>query len=131
MKTNEVRLGNLFKDKLTGAILEVDEIRRETVFFQTKSGPLPDGWEAGPIPLTPELLELCGFIRSNWVEHKGQKVFILREIFEIEIDKGKFFFEGWELKGTLHELQNLFFGLTGEELPINIKTLQNGYETQV
>lgn len=63
--------------------------------------------ELQPIPLTPEILEKCG---------KTDKRFQL----EFSIMEGRF----WYLKHYelfyLHQLQNLYFALTGEELTVNL-----------
>jgi hypothetical protein len=89
-----------------------------------------DNWSFEPISLTPEILERCGFSKVN-----NQNIWNAYE-------KGKYRIEDLALENTysfrlkvnpnesyyladvnyLHELQNLFFALTGEEL--EIKELQ-------
>lgn len=71
-----------------------------------------------PIPLTPEVLEKCGFVgvksRVNDSIHKYRKGGI--EIFLPEY--GFCYYDGdcWTIVKSLHQLQNLYFALTGEEL---------------
>ena len=70
-----------------------------------------------PIPLTPEILEKCGFEKKGkryskgWVylwEQENNIVFALSEMYE---------FVGDYLPcKSLHQLQNLYYALTGEEL---------------
>lgn len=82
--------------------------------------------EGSPIPLTPEIFKQCGF-RSN------HKVPFSIERFCVYTLGSGYLFE-WSKKddqfGTpatnfkyLHELQNLFYALHGEELPVNVKKL--------
>lgn len=74
--------------------------------------------EHEPIPLTPELLERCGFrkLSNEWVIQGPEYL----EYFEMRYDK--FYYTGGEGvcfgKGCeyLHQLQNLYFALTGTEL---------------
>jgi len=74
-----------------------------------------------PIPLTPEILEKCGFEWSIYHQawHKQGFVFDLSER-----SVGGFFMHKSRLNSEiicpeiqyLHQLQNLYFSLTGEEL---------------
>lgn len=75
-----------------------------------------------PIPLTPEWLERCGFKRMNagWINDSGSLSFYDKDS---ETGNGVYKME----YGTrnyaagflyLHQLQNLYFALTGEELEI-------------
>jgi hypothetical protein len=84
-----------------------------------------------PIPLTPELLEKCGFVRSQdedensltlvngrktfkWVEGNDDDYFLI-----YQTDCGLDYNTAFELE-HLHQLQNLYYALTGEELEINL-----------
>lgn len=86
------------------------------------------------IPLTPEILEKCGFksyIRNYWVNEKQQYEAIhyyeKKQLIDFYFDKFKrnkwvsdrlFMFDyGIEY---LHQLQNLYFAMTGEELEVNL-----------
>jgi hypothetical protein len=81
------------------------------------------------VPLTPEILEKCGF--KKWdkfnifsIEFKnGNEI-------QIDLNKGEVFLGGSESCVSnmgfysnakyLHQLQNLYFALTGEELEVNL-----------
>ena len=39
----ELRLGNLFQDRLTGRILTVDSLSKENIVFDQHGEPLPEG----------------------------------------------------------------------------------------
>jgi len=77
-----------------------------------------------PIPLTPEILEKCGFKlygKNNWF-------YIFEENFSIEYTNylGEFYYFmcGYSYSHSkieyLHQLQNLYFALTGNEFEINL-----------
>ena len=86
------------------------------------------------VPLTPEILEMCGF--ENWgkfYEHSDTIVYVMHNIidgssnFEIQIDGVNKFYPCidneaycWSEFKYLHQLQNLYFALTGYELEINL-----------
>lgn len=82
-------------------------------------------YQLDPIPLTPEILEACGFVQSN----EFDDTFRLNEL-DIYYRKG---YCEWVVddrgdnEGTrprfikhLHQLQNLFHSLTGQELEIKL-----------
>jgi hypothetical protein len=85
-----------------------------------------------PIPLTPEILEKCGFEKDadpyNWANPDWDIYRIKR--MSIGVKEGMFawynrsdddFYSSYypELK-FLHQLQNLYFSLTGEELEVKL-----------
>lgn len=74
-----------------------------------------------PIPLTPEVLEKCGFDYTESLHRLGE--------LEIGYDNEDFMLMQYSLRYKkaiilkvkyLHQLQNLYFALTGEELTINL-----------
>lgn len=73
-----------------------------------------------PIPLTPEILKKAGFVYSaapiTGVIHysKGDVKFIVRD--------GGYSFYSWHKTSVkfVHQLQNLYFDLTGEELEVKL-----------
>lgn len=79
----------------------------------------PDGiltWFS-PIPLTPEILEKCGFVKYEPMMYR------LKEGWHwIAVDTNSLYINGKQvvLIEYLHQLQNLYFALTGEELTINL-----------
>jgi hypothetical protein len=68
-----------------------------------------------PIPITTEILEKCGFYRID-SELAGENLWFHSPI-HIYVLNNKFQHDGYdrEIK-SLHQLQNLHFALTGEEL---------------
>jgi hypothetical protein len=114
MNTNELRIGNLCQDKISGALLKVSFYVIDRNLF-----PLQPGWQAEPIPLTEEWLLRFGF------EKNDNNQFILMEgSVDILFNKD---LNGWTCDGInfsinmtehVHQLQNLYFVLTGEELKL-------------
>ena len=74
-----------------------------------------------PIPLTPEILEKCGFDGDEMlIKHSGNQVYLS---FSIKDKTVSLWVEGHYKFGKckyLHELQNLFFANFGEELNIEL-----------
>jgi len=107
MKSSELRIGNLIN--VNGEIQEVCDI------------PLPENCtdkNTKPIPLTEEWLLKFGFERSGLYNVKSQ-VYIYDE--HGLVDTGyeyRFNYTEMKLK-YVHQLQNLYFALTGEELTIS------------
>lgn len=119
MKASELRVGNWVRCK---------------IYNGTKDVILPFTWQESkyihlfePIPLTPEILEKCGFevrtYKTNGVEktHYSDSRnicidHVLKKVFVLGLHQG-YEDEVWIKKiEHLHQLQNLFFALTGEEL---------------
>lgn len=106
---NELRIGNWynhngeFKQATPNTILEVWEADRIWVM---------------PIPLTPEILERAGFefytYCDCWVIETTTGEIILSDKYILQSTDSitQLYF--------LHQLQNLFFALTGEELKIEL-----------
>lgn len=69
------------------------------------------------IPLTPELLKRCGFEKGiNNPDYHDLRFFVLTKI-EEGYRLRNCDYPGRDIK-YLHQLQNLYFALTGEELTI-------------
>ena len=124
IKVNELRIGNYILND--GCVCTIDQLNGKGFTYCgliTKQGnQITAHYDLiKPIPLTEELLLKCGWVRS-FIEG----LFRIESV-EIEIIKGKFYPSisvgeyhiGKELK-SLHQLQNLYFALTGEELEIKI-----------
>lgn len=114
MKANEVRIGNWVYDLKFQSNLQFRSFFGLCNFEQS-----PDDFQ--PIPLTPEILKKAGFVKEglryskDWVylwQDGNNIVFALAEM--------------QEAIGTflpvkfVHQLQNLYFAFTGEELEINL-----------
>ncbi len=126
----ELRIGNLFQFSVKGEIQywDICDIMTnpfEVYFTQNDQYNYSDNLQ--PIPLTEELLVKCGFVKlydgsSEWSINEDFLTFII-EHFEYT---NAYHFTGGE--GVrfgvgckyLHQLQNLYFALTGEELTINL-----------
>jgi hypothetical protein len=122
MKANELRLGNLLQDKVTKSFLIVTDLSESAIttkVIDRTNYPLPDGWQAEPIYLTPEILGKAGFVYVSDKTFESKK-------FDIWVSEanGKYTFTGRPDGGLLieftHQLQNLIFALTGEELNIQL-----------
>lgn len=113
IQANELRIGNCFLNPNTGKVIRCtcEDISDIQNGYKTRL----------PIPLTPEILEKCGF-KHTW-----------GDIYELEDGFGVYasLRNGWmvsqsrdisNIKGAdyLHQLQNLYFALTGEELKIKL-----------
>jgi hypothetical protein len=78
-------------------------------------------FEIKPIEITPKILRKCGFVKKVAIYENGKLLaFIGSEGVRIALNLEQF--ENPELRTIhyLHELQNLFFCLTGEELKIEL-----------
>ncbi len=75
-----------------------------------------------PIPLTEEILLKCGFEKhsvTGWFMGKGRTITIDLKIGLIYIN-GNIVSKNKNLFRYLHQLQNLYFALTNEELTVNL-----------
>jgi hypothetical protein len=72
-----------------------------------------------PVPLTPEILEKCGFERLDRFFEKDEIILLL-----VGGDTILYYYSTKSDKRTeiqyLHQLQNLYFALVGEELNIEL-----------
>lgn len=130
MESRELRIGNLFIEEHSGKIIKVIGLEEKRIVF---SGMFLDKWQAKPIPLTEEILLKCGFEKFresiNWSDWKlGDYRFHFRpkkdcaNCFGIQIAGSSghnITYFNWNLK-YLHQLQNLYFALTGEELEVKL-----------
>ena len=129
MEANELRLGNLCeyfiqdnveKDYWVKNKIDIQDLElclKEKEYFNKLYR---------PIPLTPEILEKCGFERLTTKSENGYKasVYSYRGKFSLTVlfDDGKLSVSFWQgnEKQYLHQLLNLIFSLTGEELTVNL-----------
>lgn len=119
----ELRLGNMVMDKISGEWMEVFEISENITahVINREKYPLPDGWQMAPIPLSEDILEKSGFEPYNddglW-RCIGWESFTLQNRY---LSDAGFNAKLWNedimpVITSLHQLQNLYFALTGEEL---------------
>jgi hypothetical protein len=121
MTQNEFRIGNYVTDSKTGKSVTVDGIQftgrivtHDESYDDWKRGIEPVG-----IPLTPEILEKAGFVgddsRNDFYKDDFRVAFHIHDgVIEWRNER---LHEGLI---PLHQLQNLYFALTGEELPIEL-----------
>ena len=124
MKTSELRIGNYLNGR-KGPVT-VTEIRENN---RVKIKENPSNFTVGdclhPIPLTEEWLLRFGFIAKNWYsnfEHWSDTWFQLSSsVIKANKERSCFYFDNEminiEIK-YVHQLQNLYFALTGEELTL-------------
>lgn len=123
IKANEIRTGNIYHFPFHDEnVTVIGYGKRESdgefrVQFETKGGILFESLSAlQPIPLTPEILEKCGFekVEKLWgIIYERDRI---RFSQDLNICKQK----GLTIENritSLHQLQNLFFVLTGEDIP--------------
>lgn len=110
-KANELRLGNWVLWETEYAL--INGIYAVEVFFKCGDSSLINNISG--IPLTPEILEKAGFIKCSCGGYKTPEL-------HLYIDKDGFMFDKKYRIGIkyLHQLQNLIFALTGEELTVNL-----------
>lgn len=117
IEARELRIGNFFIEENSGEIIKVIGLEEKRIVF---SGMFLDKWQSKPIPLTEEILLKCGF-----TERYDEVFFIATGYVEIIYLKGELYLsiEGQLLPlqcEHLHQLQNLYFALTGEELEVKL-----------
>jgi len=125
VKAQEIRIGNYFKTEigLIGKVLSFHESKvtmkmpHSTSVIHTKPQFRP-GLDIDPIPLTPEILEKAGWEKFAGVFSKNE--WALRE----DAPGYEFNSPYWRTGGIsvqyVHQLQNLYFALTGQELEIKM-----------
>lgn len=129
IQANELRLGNLV-NMYGGESTKPTKLDALGLvhIYEHELKPEVLGWvkTVNPIPLTVQILEAAGFVDVNYKE--GKEFIHTGGRFSVEIKNGKFlvlssikqiFFSLCYVE-HLHQLQNLFFALTGEELEINL-----------
>lgn len=126
LKSNELRIGNLFMDKYSKQTFPVLEILRNgNVVFDFETDKI---WQAQEIILTEKWLRKFGaesYFTSDPQERQASKAFKFGDIIihMCNEDVEEFMFESFEFIKikTVHELQNLYFYLTQQELFIKNK----------
>ena len=126
MEANTLRIGNLLQDQF-GNLLKVIELTEKSIVtsvIDRSKYPLPDGWKAQPIPLSEDILLKLGFEKDEYdIERpmyytfKGFRLNCNVGFLTLNNSNELADFKPIELK-FLHQIQNLFHSLTGEELTI-------------
>jgi hypothetical protein len=117
VKENELRIGNWVD---VNGYAEVRGVTRGGVWIRNQAFAITE-WKG--IPLTPKLLVKCGFEECEgiWWEHQTESIFMVLsgEVYfgeVLQIDSPKI----CNHVKYVHQLQNLYFALTGEELSIDL-----------
>lgn len=137
VKVNELRIGNLLlwnTEHAGGGISKVISVTEIGYKIKSQTGchpSLDEYKDIEPIPLTPEWLERCGFAEND----RGYYVLVSGGFYllknDLKDETGAI--DGFALVAAgshglvqkpiykhLHQLQNLFFALTGEELNVKL-----------
>lgn len=123
MKNNELRIGNwVFWDEPNTGEIEISRIdSQDFKLIEIHES------DYNPIPITPEILEKAGF---DIYDKNGIKYILLeKSLLSFIVISGYLILSYWDGKKFVdmqtrvqfvHQLQNLYFALTGEELPIEL-----------
>lgn len=108
MEASELRVGNYIRNDVQGINFQVNSVVIHRLCFGDSEG-------YAPIELTEEILLKCGFEEKNSIlEKDGIRLFKIRDLY---------FRGNFPIKADvryLHQLQNLYFALTGEELNVQL-----------
>jgi hypothetical protein len=130
MTYKDLRFGNWVKGHLTGIYLQVNWlVMKHMEDGNIQSVYTPDIPVYEPIPLTPETLVKAGFKRDKQGHYRRYlqkgRFFVLRGTkydykSDSHIDCLKvMYYDDMNVK-HVHQIQNLYFALTGEELEISL-----------
>lgn len=119
MKNTELRIGNLFLEKFSQTKIKVLELlSNERIIFE---GDFENNWQAEPIPITEEWLIKLGFEKQKGI-YRSFYQSNDNNYLSICFDEDRYYFmdvnEDPSFSGFnyVHQLQNLYFALTGTEL---------------
>jgi hypothetical protein len=113
MKATELRIGNLVKGKEMNVYWTVEAVDSNSIFSYGKWRSL-DAFE--PIPLTEEWLVKFGFEKYKF-DHKENQ-YRYKERLIVSRDGNFVDYGSSVILKHLHQLQNLYHALTGEELTL-------------
>lgn len=118
LKSSDLRVGNWVND-ITGGACKVRGVTKRGIWISDEAGPAPIS-DFSPIPITPEVLEKAGFEYVQTATWRKEGCFwelchYQPGIFHVLMQKDGFYMI--EIN-CLHQLQNLYHTLTGEELEI-------------
>jgi hypothetical protein len=118
IQANELRIGNFVLAK--GEWIEIFSITEDGsggYGYNSLQGGMPNFYSCDPISLTPEILERCGLKNDDGYYHNEDYSFSIEE-------RGNEYFYEYDGRNIgkgckyLHQLQNLYFALTSEELEV-------------
>lgn len=122
IRPEELRIGNWVYNPAIRANMQVYPMMIPQLHRIVSEGGQPN---IEPIPLTPEILEKCGFSSVKQIDDTGLTQYRRKSIY-FETFNSKIKWSGIAVgdEGVmidlnhLHQLQNLFYALTGEELEV-------------
>jgi hypothetical protein len=132
MKANELRIGNwvichfMNVEIKTQVLWMTYDILQQKYFAHVKDGERINGYcietNCKPIPLTPELLDRCGFVKEGILYHYGKFSIAFGDT--IITSDGRTYFNSWAILDHspkyLHQIQNIYHALTGNELEVKM-----------
>ena len=120
MKANELRIGNLVLDQH-----KEEHIISANCFQRFRYPTMDNDYGFYPIPITEEWLLKCGFVIVNHINGYSFHTMDRKRNKDkhkpaIDIYENKTLYMGHHINHCqhVHQLQNLYFALTGEELEI-------------
>ena len=122
MKANELRIGNYVNHKELGYI-QVYGMNGEIIQFDYRKDPY---YEEIPfdklsyIPLTEDILLKCGFEKEEESNCYVNQIALYFTFDKITCNVSYYEYDNLINVDYLHQLQNLYFALTNEELTINL-----------
>lgn len=126
METSELRISNVVTNNFN-RIIKVVDVRQGGITgeYKGKQNTPKEGvrrrafcsTDIEPIPLTEEILLKCGFKRDSDLKNSLCRFGIWFNIMNME---ATYLSQKLIKINYLHQLQNLYFALTGEELEINM-----------
>lgn len=126
----ELRIGNIVLHNNETIVIGV--IARGHVGLENLSGE-NSGFlnyeDIAPVPLTPELLEACGFYYKDGAAEYGEERKNGVHLYAHDEEPGYYHFSLGVFNGTrteikhFHQLQNLYFALTNSELDVKQLTI--------
>lgn len=137
INTQELRIGNYLQSE-TGEYLPVEYVMKDVIGLRNNIGGVQkhqinpifsyDIEKIKPIPLTEDILLKCGFVQIAYLKNIDENFFLTTDAmgFRLQVEKnhedGYYICESLSLNHIkyLHQLQNLYFALTGTELEINL-----------
>ncbi len=120
IQANELRIGNLVHaDLYSNAILIESICSKNEDIFNSTTGEIPSH-SIHPIPITEEILLKCGF-EKNEQRFESKEALLRISYFDsawhCSIGDDDFGFLFRTIK-SVHQLQNLYFSLTGKEIQL-------------
>ncbi|KGE14598.1 hypothetical protein [Sphingobacterium deserti] len=120
IQANDLRIGNFVHSVEIGNEVIINSISDEGITFKNcVTFDYPTFEDITPIPLTEEILFKCGFFYDiDSDTYKISDCTLQIDMSDFEIPDAIVFGESLRYVRHLHQLQNLFFALTGKELEV-------------